>query len=127
MPGNTFAFVLPCYMAIGAKKVPLNLNWYRNAHFQVLNKTKQNYFPVSLETFSADKIAVDYTLVLNNRKRTDLTNWIAIADKYFLDWLVASGCIPDDNAAHYANMTARAIVDTSAKETYIKAVVVKIK
>lgn len=122
-----FIFHLPCYMTIGSKKVSLTMNWYRNTHFQVLCIAKRNFIPAYSILFKAEEIKIDYTLILNNKRRTDLTNWISIADKFFLDWLVASGCIPDDNATHYANMTARAIVDTSAKETYIRADVTKIK
>lgn len=48
-------------------------------------------------------------------------NWIAIADKYFLDWLVSMGCIPDDDLKHYVGMSVSVRIDTSVKESYITA------
>jgi hypothetical protein len=71
--------------------------------------------------FKADKIRVHYTLVWNNNRRTDFMNWIAVADKYFLDWLVSMGCIPDDDIKHYVGMAVSVRVDTTVKESYITA------
>ena len=120
-------FSLPCYIHIGNKKISLNLNWYRNAHFQILNKTKQLYFPISFEKFKAENIAVSYCLIWNSARRTDLMNWIAVADKYFMDWLVASRCIPDDNISIYGDVSASVVVDKTIKESYIRATVKIIK
>ena len=116
-----YHFALPCYIYLGNKKLSLNLNWYRNAHYQTLNKTKQSYAPTKLSMFKADKIRVSYTLVWNNNRRTDFMNWIAVADKYFLDWLVSMWCIPDDDFKHYVGMSVSVRVDTSVKESYIIA------
>jgi hypothetical protein len=54
-------------------------------------------------------------------------NWIAIADKYFIDWLVQFGYIPDDCLKNYHEVSAKAIVDTTVKESYIIAEVTVIK
>ena len=116
----THTFHLPCYLTL-AKRISLNLNWYRNAHYQTLNKTKRLYEPISGEVFNADKIRVSYTLVWNNNRRTDFMNWIAVADKYFLDWLISMGCIPDDDLKHYVGISVSVRVDTSVKESYIIA------
>ena len=113
-------FHLPIYMELG-KKISLNLNWYRNAHHFTLNNTKQAYYPISGERFKADKIRVHYTLVWNSNRRTDFMNWIAVADKYFLDWLVTWGCIPDDDLKHYDACTVACRVDRTVKESYIIA------
>ena len=121
MKTDNNVFALPCYLYLGNKKLSLNLNWYRNAHYQTLNKTKRLYEPISGDVFNAGKIRVNYTLVWNNNRRTDFMNWIAIADKYFLDWLVGMGCIPDDDLKHYVGMSVSVRVDTSVKESYIKA------
>ena len=117
----TYNFALPCYLYLGSKKLSLNLNWYRNAHYQTLNKTKQSYAPIKVAMFRADKIRVSYTLVWNSNRRTDFMNWIAVADKYFLDWLVSMGCITDDDLKHYVGMSVSVRVDTSVKESYIIA------
>jgi hypothetical protein len=113
-------FQLPIYLTL-SKRISLNLNWYRNAHYQALNKTKQAYCPIKLSMFKADKIRVNYTLVWNNNRRTDFMNWIAVADKYFLDWLVGMGCIPDDDVKHYDACTVACRVDTTVNESYIIA------
>ena len=115
-----YTFHLPIYMELG-KKISLNLNWYRNAHFQKLNATKSSYAPIKLQMFKANKIKVSYTLVWNNNRRTDFMNWIAIADKYFLDWLFSMNCIPDDDLKHYVGNSVTVRVDTSEKESYIIA------
>lgn len=48
-------------------------------------------------------------------------NWIAVADKYFLDWLVSMGCIPDDDLKHYGVCTVSCRVDRTVRESYIIA------
>jgi hypothetical protein len=124
----THHFELPIYIHVGDKKISLNLNWYRNAHFQKLNATKQTYYPITFPRgFKATEISIAYILVWNSNRRTDLMNWIAIADKYFLDWLVQFGYIPDDCLKHYHEVSAKAVVDTTIKESYIIAEVTVIK
>lgn len=122
----THTFELPCYIYIGNKKIALNMNWYRNAHYMLLNASKRAYYPKG-DIFKAEKISIAYRLVLNNNRRTDLMNWIAIADKYFLDVLVEMKCIPDDCAKHYASMSASCEVNTHAKESHIIAEVTVIE
>jgi hypothetical protein len=100
-----YLYELPLYATIGKKTVPLNLNWYRNAHYLALAQVKREYTPLADQLFKGGLVRVHYRLVLCDRRRTDATNWIAIADKFFLDWLVAHGCIPDDNCDHYIGGT----------------------
>lgn len=121
MESKTFTFHLPCYMHIGKEKISLNLNWYRNAHFFNMNKTKQNYNPFKIDMFKADKISISYTLVWNSNRRTDFMNWIVVADKYFVDWLVSVGCIPDDRMTNYSEAVITSIIDKSVRESYIIA------
>lgn len=117
---KTYDFILPCYVFVGYKKISLNMNWYRNAHYMTLNASKRAYYPKG-DAFKANKISVEYKLVLNSNRRTDFMNWIAIADKYFLDALVTVGCISDDCVKNYASMAASCEIDKSAKEPYISA------
>ena len=118
---KTYHFNLPLYIFIGSKKISLNLNWYRNAHYLVLNKSKQSYFPLTFEKFKAERIHISYRLIWNNNRRTDFMNWITVADKYFLDWLVSMGFITDDCLKNYPSMQAGIEIDTSVKDSYIKA------
>jgi hypothetical protein len=88
---------------IGRKETPLNLNWYRNAHYRLLAESKRRFAPIS----QPDKLGlmeacrVDYTLNLPTGRRTDAMNWLSVVDKYFLDWLVKAGVITDDSADIY--------------------------
>lgn len=96
-------YTLPLYVQIGKRKIrriSLTMNWYRNAHFQVSNTVKKGFLPEG-KPFTAEKISIDYHLTLSDNGRTDAMNWIAIADKFFLDWMTKRKMIPDDNANHY--------------------------
>lgn len=126
MKDNFVIFKLPCHVTIGSQKpktIALNMNWYRNAHFQILNKVKQSYQPISGKRFRAEKISIIYTLHLPNHRRTDLMNWIAVTDKFFLDYLVENGCIADDCVRFYPMAAASAQVNPGIDAAYITAVV----
>lgn len=123
----TYSFELPIYDYVGKKKISLNLNWYRNAHYMTLNKTKQNYFPTSASPFKGKKISIAYRMIWNSNRKTDFMNWITIADKYFLDWLVMWKYIPEDCAKNYASMSASIETYTMAKESFIVAEVTVIE
>lgn len=117
----TYCFELPIYIYAGNKKLSLNFNWYRNAHFFVKNTVKQLYAPFPYSSFEAKKISIAYRMIWNNKRRTDFMNWITVADKFFLDYLTENGYIPDDCAKNYASMSASIEIDTTAKESYIIA------
>mgnify|MGYP000857690205 CR=1 FL=1 len=118
----TYTFRLPCYLFVGARKISLNLNWYRNAHHQVAAKVKREFAPVfPWPRFHAEKVAITYTLVLKTRQRTDRMNWVAIVDKFFADWLVQYGYIQDDDCGHYVSTSSTAVMDPTATETHIIA------
>jgi len=77
-----------------------NLNNYRNAHYQVLNRTKRWF----LEWFLLKKInqkCPKPPLELNYRiwpkRKADLGNIGSVLDKYMEDALVKKGIISDDN------------------------------
>lgn len=100
----THIFELPLYITVGVrkpKKISLTLNWYRNAHHHLSNKIKQNYRPISGAAFKANRIKIRYELILSNNKKTDYKNWEAVADKFFLDYLVREGMIPEDDCSVY--------------------------
>lgn len=119
-------FILPCYVSLprktkADKKISLTMNWYRNAHFYESNTIKQLYNPTKGQVFTAKKIRVDYVLVLATNRRTDFSNWIGCAEKFFLDYLVKKGMIADDDWKHYSSNSSETIQDLSAKENYIIA------
>lgn len=82
------------------KRISLNLNTYRNLHFQISNKAKVAYKQAMLPQICRlhrlqwpVKIRYRYFM----RQDGDVANIHAIVDKFFLDALVELGKLPDDS------------------------------
>lgn len=97
-------FVLPTYITVGKrkpKKLPLNLNHYRNAHFHVLNSMKVTFKELIQDQLKVspfdEPIIIDYQLYVPSRREIDVSNVLCIVDKYFCDSLVEEGLLVDDN------------------------------
>jgi len=78
----------------------LNLNTYRNLNFIVNNQMKQLFKPIQGELFKAEKIRITYFVEKKMKRLFDTRNITDIVDKFFCDWLVKNGYIPDDNFMH---------------------------
>ena len=93
------------------KNFILNLNIYRNTHYQTLNKVKINYKTVmknqimKLPIFT--KLSIEYTLYPKTKRLTDLENVISIHQKFFQDALVEFGRIEDDTYLHIVESIQR--------------------
>ena len=123
-------FELPCYIETGTRKrrkISLNMNWYRNAHFQQLNAVKRQFQPVRGDLFKAEQIHIHYTLHLATKRRTDLMNWVSIVDKFFCDWLVNMECLPDDNYRHITGYVCSVVQNPRLDENRITAIIEIIK
>lgn len=73
------------------------MNTYRNLHHMVNNQIKQLFEPYPDKPgFKANKIRVSYKVYKKTKRKYDLMNIISVVDKFFLDWLVNNGAIPDD-------------------------------
>ena len=91
------------------KRYHLNLNQYRNWHFQVSNKLKVTYKEIispQLVDLSFKKIELKFTLYKSSKRKVDRSNVLTVHEKFFCDALVETGCIEDDNdefleATHY--------------------------
>ena len=101
---KTQCFVVesPVSVLVGKKKFMLNLNPYRNAHFQVLNRAKDEYKRIMHNEIIGlphmmKRISVDYEIIFGDKRVHDGMNIIAVLSKFFLDALVAYGKIKDDN------------------------------
>lgn len=89
------------------KKYMLNLNVYRNTHFQILNQAKQiftdnfqrEYIAYKYPCFT-EPIRLSYRLYTGSNRLCDITNIISVIDKFTQDALVSTGVIPDDNYNH---------------------------
>lgn len=93
---------LPTFIQVSNKtRFSINLNQYRNAHFQILNKAKVKFMEQVRDQIQAlpsfKRIAISYTLYPRTRQLCDVSNICSIADKFFCDALRDMGRIPDDN------------------------------
>lgn len=83
------------------KKFYLNLNNYRNAHYQTKNKAKREFervvYPILPKIRINTAVKIVYTLFVKDNRRKDLSNVLSIADKFFSDILVEKGIIEDDS------------------------------
>ncbi len=100
----------PLYvMQTKVKKFHLNLNIYRNSHFQVLNKTKIAYKHAIAEQIillpKMDKVRISYTLYPKTKRLCDLDNVLSIHAKYTQDALVEYGVIPEDTYKHIPSIS----------------------
>ena len=83
------------------KDFPINLNYYRNACFQELNKAKINFkelvSPLLGSVLCMESCSLHYVIFPPSKRECDISNVCSIADKFFSDTLVSSGKITDDN------------------------------
>ena len=92
---------LPITIKIGRKNFALNLNIYRNAHYQTLNRMKVEFGSEVSELISTlpvfKWVNLTYTLYPKTRRLCDVSNICSIVDKFFCDALVNQGKLEDDN------------------------------
>lgn len=101
-----FAVYLP-RKTVKDKRVPVNLNWYRNAQHFESNAVKKQYLEdvrsqlegIQLET----PFKVKYKVFKPTRRRLDKMNVVAISSKFLLDAMSTLGVIPDDNDDYVKN------------------------
>ena len=83
------------------KKWIMNLNNYRNTHYQTLNQAKIIYKEVIkshiLPLPRLNEIEIQFTLYPRTKRLTDIGNVCSIQEKFFLDALVEFKKIEDDN------------------------------
>lgn len=97
-----FSLTAPVTIPISKNKtLALNLNVYRNAHFQSLNKAKVNFkehMAQQIEPLPEMKgVSIRYRLFVGSKRLCDIANVCCIVDKFFMDALVEMGKLPDDN------------------------------
>jgi hypothetical protein len=103
---RTVIFNMPLYIEVktktkGTKKYYINLNNYRNWHYQVSNKLKihyKNLVQMQLsKNLKMERCRLEFTLFKGTRRRSDRANVLSISEKFFCDALVDSGVLKDDN------------------------------
>ncbi len=101
---------MPLKVAIPRKRRPhrvfhLNLNVYRNSHYQVLNQAKRIFreaIRFQVEALCAPAclpLRLRYVLYMPTRRTVDLTNVCAVVDKFACDALVDLGLLPGDDSS----------------------------
>lgn len=100
--------ILSCPLSvwIGPKdEFTINLNQYRNAHYQTLNKAKIEFkrvmFPQVRLLPVMEKIKVHFTLYRKDNRLCDTSNICSIVEKFLLDAIVESGKLKDDNYKYH--------------------------
>ena len=83
------------------KKISINLNTYRNLHFQINNQCKRLYKELMREQLEGriidTPVEIIYQVFKPTRRSLDKMNVVSIASKYFLDAVTEYGCWEDDN------------------------------
>lgn len=85
------------------KLFSLNLNGYRNEHYQSLNKMKRKFKRIFVENYGVypgekmEKVFLEYEIFFPDNRRTDVPNIGSIVDKFTSDCLVECGYIKDDD------------------------------
>jgi hypothetical protein len=99
-----YRFILPLYISIPKKtkedkRIPLTLNWYRNAQHHESAAVKRLFAPLFAETWEgqAPRIRISYHVQKMTRARYDTMNVVSVIDKFFCDWMVTNSLIKDDD------------------------------
>jgi Holliday junction resolvase RusA-like endonuclease len=83
------------------RKVPLNLNFYRNAHHYTLNRAKTQYTFMMRKILKGivlnPPITLSFRYYKPTRRKTDKANVLSIVEKFFCDSMISAGCITDDD------------------------------
>lgn len=103
---------LPLRIPVSRNKLfSLNLNIYRNTHFQTLNKAKQNFNDLARELLvgvpKLKACSLEYVLYPASRQLCDISNVCTVVDKFFSDALVDCGILEDDNYQFIADVRFR--------------------
>ncbi len=95
-----FAVYLP-RKTMKDKRIPINLNWFRNADPREINQTKVLYKEIvksQLEGLQLETpVEVSYKVTKPTRRRLDKMNVISITSKFLLDAMSELGVWEDDN------------------------------
>lgn len=93
------------------KKLPLNLNHYRNGDFRVLNNMKIQFKKEISPQLTFPKLVgpvkIRYVLYPPTHRKLDISNVLSVVDKYFCDALVEAGLLEDDNFNHVPQIEFR--------------------
>lgn len=99
-----YVIASPVSVNVGKKKFMLNLNPYRNSHYQVLNRAKDEYKRLMHNEIAdlpkMNMVSINYELFFGDKRVHDGMNVVSVVSKFFLDALVAYGKLKDDNVKY---------------------------
>lgn len=84
----------PLHVWVGGKnpEFPLNLNAYRNTHYQILSKAKRNYNLLMWEQLQClpfmERITLHFILHRADNRVGDRANVLSVTEKFFCDAMV---------------------------------------
>jgi len=108
--GDIHSLKVPYFMTLRNKRHSLNLNQYRNAHYQLTNKLKREFKDIItddvLDLPVMSKVKIHYKIFYENKRLFDLDNIASVVSKFTQDALVELGRLPDDNYQHIQQITA---------------------
>ena len=87
------------------KEYPINMNWWRGAHYANQNAVKIKYKQLVEEQVGNEwllafpKAHVEFHFYANDNRKQDLRNWTNMAEKFGMDALTELFVIPDDNTS----------------------------
>lgn len=101
-----FAVFLP-RKTMADKKIAVNMNVYRNLHFQQQAQAKRIYTELMKEQLQGVTLEVPvdvtYKVYKPTKRRLDKMNVCSITSKFLLDAMSEFGVIPDDNDDYIKN------------------------
>lgn len=108
-------FISPLYVRTAksekGKKYYLNLNQYRNWHYQTNNAIKTEYCKQMKSQMEGVKlktpVKLNFTLWRKDRRVGDRANVLSVIEKFFCDALVEYGCLEDDNDGYISEQSYR--------------------
>ena len=109
----------------------LNMNNYRNAHHQVLNKAKIEFKEEIQEQLKKierkfKQFRLIYTLYKNDKRSCDTNNICSIIDKFFCDALTEAKIIKDDSYKYLIESTFKwGGIDTENPRVEVQIIEVK--
>lgn len=106
---NVWKLNLPIRVPVSKKSYFLiNLNVYRNAHYQILNKAKQTFKEMVMKEIKQlpffNSISLTYVLYPQTHRKQDVANVCSVVDKFFCDALTEAGKLTDDNYDYLKNI-----------------------
>jgi hypothetical protein len=101
---------LPVAIYKKGNRYSLNLNQYRNWHYQASNQIKSIFSGIvedRLDFVFEGPVMIKYQYYAPNRRKVDLMNVVSVVDKFFQDAMVNKGCIQADDTSIVKRVDAR--------------------